>query len=57
MNKNDKLQQSFSQLISESKVLEAYRPNLTRNTLKFKRIGSFEARDCYYIKYQNGSKK
>ena len=54
---NDKALTSFSSSIAELKVLEAFRPNLTRNTIKFKRLGSFEPRDCFYVKYQNSGKQ
>lgn len=39
--KNEKVNASFSAQIAEMKVIEAFKPNLTRNTLKFKRLGSF----------------
>jgi len=55
--KNDRQLLAFSGNIAEIKVLEAYRPNLTRNTLKFKKIGSLESRECSYIKYQNSVKR
>lgn len=55
--KNDKLQNTFSSFLGEIKAVEALRPNLTRNLISFKRMGSFEARGCHYVKYQNGSKR
>lgn len=55
--KNDKIFASLNSLIAESKTLEAYKPNLTLNTLKFRRIKGFEPRDCFYVKYQNGGKR
>ena len=55
--KNDRLLSSLSNLIGEVKVLEAFRPNLTKNIIKFKRLGGFEPRECNYIKYQNSSKR
>jgi hypothetical protein len=55
--KNDKTLAGLNPLLAESRMIESYKPNLTLNTLKFKRIGGFEARDCYYVKYQNGGKR
>ena len=55
--KNERQLISFSNNIAELKVLEAYKPNLTRNTIKFNKIGSFESRECSYIKYQNSVKR
>jgi hypothetical protein len=39
--KNDKLLSALSPLISELRVVESFRPNLTRSTIKFRRMGSF----------------
>lgn len=54
--KNEKLALQFSPLIAEMKTIESLKPNLTLNIYKFKKIGSFEARDFTYYKFQNGSK-
>ena len=55
--KNERQLGSLSSVVAEVRVLEAFRPNLTRNTIKFKRLGSFEPRDCCYVKYSNSSKR
>jgi hypothetical protein len=55
--KNDKLQHTFSSVLGDLRVVEALRPNLTKNVMSFKRMGSFDARGCHYVKYQNSSKR
>jgi hypothetical protein len=55
--KNEKNIMQFSNLIAEAKIIESLKPNLTLNSLKFKRFGSLEPREFNYVKYQNGSKR